>query len=53
MSVLIVIAIYVVGSGMECSRVEIATVTGFHESVNGIMLCMKNRVCECNSEGTA
>ena len=39
--------------GMECSRVEIATVTGFCESVNGMLLCMKNRVCECNSEGVA
>ena len=27
--------------------------TGFCESVNGMLLCMKNRVCECNSEGVA
>ena len=27
--------------------------TRFCESVNGIMLCMKNRVCRCNSEGIA
>ena len=42
-----------VESGMEWSRVEIATVTGFRESVNGKLLCVNTRVCECNSEGVA
>ena len=53
MSVQIIIHIYVLESGIEWSRVEIATMTRFCESVNGIMLCMKNRVCKCNSEGIA
>ena len=38
---------------MEWSGVEIVTVTTFCESVNGMLLCMKNRVCKCNSEGVA
>ena len=53
MSVQIIIHIYVLESGIEWSRVEIATMTRFCESVNGIMLCMKNRVWKCNSEGIA
>ena len=42
-----------VESGMEWSGVEIATVTRFCKSVNGILLCVNSRVCECNSEGVA
>ena len=42
-----------VESGMEWSRVEIVAVTGCCESVNGMLLCMKNRVWKCNSEGIA
>ena len=38
---------------MKWSGVEIATVTWFCESVNGMLLCMKNRVWKCNSEGIA
>ena len=53
MSVQIIIHIYVLESGIEWSRVEIATMTRFCESVNGILLCMKNRVCKCNREGIA
>ena len=42
-----------VESGMEWSRVEIATVTGFRESVNRMLLGVNHSVCECNSEGVA
>ena len=35
---------------MECSRVEIAAVTRSAQSVNGMLLCVNNRVCECNCE---
>ena len=53
MSVQIIIHIYVLESGIEWSRVEIATMTRFCESVNRMLLDVNHSVCECNSEGVA